>query len=308
MTLLTEEIRALLGARKVYTAPEELGAAAGRYFALAIGDDNPIYSDGEFARAQGLPGVTAPLTLICETNQYAGLPIDSDGYAGHSWNISIPDTRRVRGGNTYRFERRIRPDDVITATWEIADISEKTTRSGADMLVITSRATLHQPGRRAARRQRGAGHLREPEGRRHDLGGHGPGSLRAADHARRHGGLRRSDLGLLRPALRPGVRSAREGAGPRRGRPGLRRAVRRAAAGRARPAVLRARAVDELPQPDVRRRDRPRRRHCRRGRRGALRRRADRDHPRLASRRRARPAASGRATVLLGTPDGPGAR
>ena len=141
MSLLTEEIRALLGARKVYTAPEALGAAAGRYFALAIGDDNPIYSDGEFARAQGLPGVTAPLTLVCETNQYAGLPIDSDGYAGHSWNISIPDTRRVRGGNSYRFERRIRPDDVITATWEIADISEKTTRSGADMLVITSRAT-----------------------------------------------------------------------------------------------------------------------------------------------------------------------
>jgi acyl dehydratase len=141
MTLLTDEIRGLLGARKVYTAPEALGAAAGRYFGLAIGDDNPIYRDDAYARAEGLPGVTAPLTLICETNQYAGLPIDADGYAGHSWEISIPDTRRVRGGNTYRFERRIRPEDVVTATWEISDIAEKTTRSGADMLVITSRAT-----------------------------------------------------------------------------------------------------------------------------------------------------------------------
>ena len=112
-----------------------------RNFAEAIGDDNPVYRDDELARSYGLAGVTAPLTLICETNQYAGLPIDADGYAGHSWGIEIPGTRRVRGGNTYTFERRIRPEDVVTATWEITGLSEKTTRTGADMLVITSRAT-----------------------------------------------------------------------------------------------------------------------------------------------------------------------
>ncbi len=71
MTLLTDEVKALEGRTKVYTAPEPFGAAAGRYFALAIGDDNPVYSDAAYARAQGLSGVTAPLTLICETNQYA---------------------------------------------------------------------------------------------------------------------------------------------------------------------------------------------------------------------------------------------
>lgn len=141
MTLLTDEIRALRGQRRVYRAPEALGAAAGRYFALAIGDDNPLYTDAAFAQEHGLVGVTAPPTLITETNQYAGLPIDADGYAGHSWSIEIPDTRRVRGGNTYTFERRIRPEDVVTATWEITDLTEKTTRSGVDMLVITSLAT-----------------------------------------------------------------------------------------------------------------------------------------------------------------------
>jgi acyl dehydratase len=141
VSLLTDEIRARLGERRVYVSPEPLGAAAGRYFALAIGDANPIYTDVDAARAEGLPGVTAPLTLITETNQYAGLPIDGDGYAGHSWGIEIPGTRRVRGGNTYTFERRIRPDDVVTATWEIVELTEKTTRTGADMLVITSRAT-----------------------------------------------------------------------------------------------------------------------------------------------------------------------
>lgn len=141
MSLVTEEVRALVGTTKVYTAPEPFGAASGRYFALAIGDDNPIYSDPEFAKAQGLQGVTAPLTLITETNQYANLPMPADGYAGHSWNLDIPGTRQVRGGNTYTFERRLRPEDIVTATWEIHDLTEKKTGKGADMLIVHSRAT-----------------------------------------------------------------------------------------------------------------------------------------------------------------------
>lgn len=140
MSLLTDEVRALVGQTRTYTAPEAFGAASGRYFGLAIGDDNPLYSDPEFARRHGLPGVTAPLTLICETNQYAGLPIANDGYAGHVWDIHIPGTRTVRGGNRYTFHRRLRPEDVVTATWSIAGAEEKTTRSGQQMLIVTSRA------------------------------------------------------------------------------------------------------------------------------------------------------------------------
>jgi acyl dehydratase len=141
VSLVTDDVRALVGTRRVYTAPEPMGGAAFRYFAMAVGDDNPLYSDAEFARAQGLSGVTAPPTLICETNQYAGLPKGPDGYAGHSWPIEIPGTRQVRGGNSYTFHRRIRAEDVVTATWEIHDVTEKTTRSGSDMLIVSSRAT-----------------------------------------------------------------------------------------------------------------------------------------------------------------------
>jgi len=141
MTLLTDEVRALEGRTAVYTAPEPFGAAAGRYFGLAVGDENPLYSDPAYAQAQGLAGVTAPLTLVCETNQYAGLPADHEGYAGHTWGLDIPGTRQVRGGNKYTFHRRIRPDDVVTATWRITSVSEKVTGSGSEMLVIGSTAT-----------------------------------------------------------------------------------------------------------------------------------------------------------------------
>lgn len=140
MSLLTDEIRALIGSTRRYTAPEPLGRAAIRYFAVAIGDDNPLYADADLARRHGLPDVMAPPTLVCETNQYAALPRDADGYAGHTWEVAVPGTRMVRGGNTYTFHRPVHPSDVLTATWRLEGAVERRAATGAAMLVLTSRA------------------------------------------------------------------------------------------------------------------------------------------------------------------------
>lgn len=141
MSLLTDDLRAMVGREVSYTAPEELGRAAIRYFATAVGDANPLYTDADFAREHGYGDVIAPPTLICETNQYAGLPADGEGYPGHSWRLELPNTRQVRGGNTYQFHQHVRPTDVVTATWLIAGMDERTTGSGADMLIVSSTAT-----------------------------------------------------------------------------------------------------------------------------------------------------------------------
>ncbi|WP_433496486.1 FAS1-like dehydratase domain-containing protein [Sphaerimonospora sp. CA-214678] len=138
MSLLTEEIRALVGREVSYTAPEELGRAAIRYYARAVGDDNPLYTDEAYARRHGYDGIIAPPTLICETNQYADLPPDADGYAGHDWHIDIPGTRKVRGGNTYTFHRPVRPGDVVTATWRVTGVTERRTSGGQEMLIVSS--------------------------------------------------------------------------------------------------------------------------------------------------------------------------
>ncbi|TYB64429.1 MaoC family dehydratase [Nonomuraea sp. PA05] len=126
----------MVGREVSYTAPEELGRAALRYFAQAVGDDNPLYTDDAYAREHGYDGVVAPPTLICETNQYTGLPRDADGSAGHSWHLDVPGARLVRGGNAYEFHQPVRPGDVITATWRVQDVQEK-----AGKLFVTSRAT-----------------------------------------------------------------------------------------------------------------------------------------------------------------------
>lgn len=140
MTTLSEHAAALAGRRAVYAAPEPFGAAAFRYYARAVHDHNPLYTDAGYAREHGYADVIAPPTLVCETNQYADLPMDPEGYAGHTWRIDIPGTRTVRGGNSYVFHRPIHPDDEVTAVWEILEATVKRRRDGTEMLVVVSRA------------------------------------------------------------------------------------------------------------------------------------------------------------------------
>lgn len=141
MTLLTDEIKAFVGREVRYTAPDALGAAAFRYFALAVGDDEPIYVDAQAARAAGYDDVVAPPTFVCETNQYLHRPPDEEGYIGHSWDLPVSGCRMVRGGHEYEFGRPVRGDDVLTVVWRIDDIVEKTSSSGRGMLLVTSTAT-----------------------------------------------------------------------------------------------------------------------------------------------------------------------
>ena len=138
--LLTDDLAALVGKEVVYEAPEEIGRAAIRYFATAIGSDNPVYRDPEFARLHGFTDVIAPPTFVCETNQFIAKPPDADGYAGHSWDIEVPGTRLVRGGNEYELVRPVGPVDRITVSWRIADLTERTAANGRSLLILLSEA------------------------------------------------------------------------------------------------------------------------------------------------------------------------
>lgn len=151
-TLLTDEVRGLLGRSVSFAAPEPLGRAAIRYFAIAIGDANPLYTDAGFAHRHGHPDVIAPPTLVCETNQYMAGERNPDGYIGFTWEVPVPGrTRLVRGGNEYRFERAVLPTDVITATFTVADISERTASSGLAMLILVNEVVYtNQDGERLA--------------------------------------------------------------------------------------------------------------------------------------------------------------
>lgn len=130
MTLLTEALRAQIGRTATYTAPDPLGRAAIRYYAVALGDPDPDYANGS----------VAPPTLICETNQHVVGEPDEDGYLGHSWGLVVPNTLAVRGGNEYTFHAPVGPDTVLTARWTLTDIVERQRGDGTPMLIVSSEA------------------------------------------------------------------------------------------------------------------------------------------------------------------------
>ncbi len=146
-TLLTDELKSWIGRQAPYTAPEEIGRASIRYFALALGDFNPLYRDEEFARKTRHGGIIAPPTFICETNQYMDAPINADGYIGHLWELpESPGTRIRRGGSEYEFFQPVRPTDRITAIWRITDIYEEQTPSGPVLHAVSEVRFTNQHG------------------------------------------------------------------------------------------------------------------------------------------------------------------
>ena len=128
MTLLNDDLRSHIGREVTYTAPEPLSGAAFRYFAIAVGDDNPRW------RAS-----TAPPTFICESNQYLDSREDLIA-GGHHWDLPVTGCRVLRGGNEYEFFRPVRAGDHITVTWRIVDMHERHSSSGKAMLFVTSEA------------------------------------------------------------------------------------------------------------------------------------------------------------------------
>ena len=136
--MLTDVLQAYIGRKAQYTAPEELGRALIRYFARAVGDPNPIYTDTQAARESGYDDVIAPPTLVCETLQYLDQPRDEDGYIGEVWNLPLPDCRAIRGGNEYEFFQPVHPTDIVTGSWTLPDITEKRSSSGSPLLVVIS--------------------------------------------------------------------------------------------------------------------------------------------------------------------------
>jgi acyl dehydratase len=151
VALLTEEVRSWIGREVTYPAREELGRGAIRYFALAIGDDNPLYTDEEYARAAGYPSVIAPPTLVVETCQYAHRPPGDDGYIGHEWRLPVAGCRLIRAGNDYEFFQPVLPTDRVSVTWRLEDIAERPASRGGTQLFVTSVGTyVNQTGQRLA--------------------------------------------------------------------------------------------------------------------------------------------------------------
>ena len=149
MASLLERLKATVGQEIVLRAPDEIGRSSLRQYALAIGDFNPLYSNREFAQANGLRDVMAPPTLICDTWQYVDSDMDERGdLLGRG---PIRELEGLRAGNEYEFFKTIHPDDVITAHWTVKDVYEKTGRTGSLVFQVIETTFYNQSDELLAR-------------------------------------------------------------------------------------------------------------------------------------------------------------
>lgn len=104
-----------------------------QFFAKAIGETNPVYTDLVAARAAGYPDLPAPPTFLFAAELDAGVTERVLGELG------IPLAKLLHGEQSFTYHHSACAGDTITVRSVIADIYDK--KNGAlEFVVKTSRA------------------------------------------------------------------------------------------------------------------------------------------------------------------------
>jgi acyl dehydratase len=115
----------------------EVEKGAIRRFAEALGDDNPLYHDEEYARNTRHGGIIAPpsfpVSLRVGSNVREGLPIDN--------------RKVLHGEMEFEYFRPLRAGDVITCQARIVDYYTKEGKSGTMEFIVTEITGIDASGK-----------------------------------------------------------------------------------------------------------------------------------------------------------------
>ena len=105
-----------------------------QFFAKAIGETNPIYTDTAAAQSAGYRDLPAPPTFLFAAE------LDSGAVEGLLDQLQIPLAKLLHGEQSFTYHRPACVGDTITVRSRIDDIYDK--KNGAlEFVVKTSRAT-----------------------------------------------------------------------------------------------------------------------------------------------------------------------
>jgi acyl dehydratase len=125
----------------------EVERGAIRRFADAIDDPNPLYRDVEYARNSEYGTIIAP-TGFCGWPVKGGLMEMMGSIMGPIMNAGYPVI--LDGGVEFEPFIPIRAGDILSCHSKIANIAEKTAKSGKGMLMLTTEMNfLNQNGDKA---------------------------------------------------------------------------------------------------------------------------------------------------------------
>lgn len=109
-------------------------------FARSLGETNPLYTDEEYARTTPYGGIIAPPTFCVTFRSQANMPDLKLSYGKRGFD----------GGKECVFYAPIRPGDTITGVDRIAEVYEKTGRSGNMIFIVRESELTNQHGERVA--------------------------------------------------------------------------------------------------------------------------------------------------------------
>jgi acyl dehydratase len=138
-SVITEEMRSLVGK---WQGEPYVGGQVHlediRRFAKAVGDNNPLWSDVDYAANTRWGGVIAPPTFVDRFTPFYVLGDDNEqGYLGGPMPVPRIFRHGFSAGDEYESFKAVRPGDVITATTTVAGIFEKQSRPGIGRMLFT---------------------------------------------------------------------------------------------------------------------------------------------------------------------------
>ncbi|WP_076997519.1 MaoC family dehydratase N-terminal domain-containing protein [Variovorax sp. KK3] len=112
------------------------------FFAKAIGETDPVYTDTEAARAAGYADLPAPPTFLFAAE------LDSGATDRLLDQLQIPLAKLLHGEQSFDYHAPVCAGDTVTVQSRITDIYDK--KNGALEFVVKSSVATNQRGERVA--------------------------------------------------------------------------------------------------------------------------------------------------------------
>jgi acyl dehydratase len=113
-----------------------------QFFAKAIGETNPIYTDTEAAQKAGYADLPAPPTFLFAAE------LDSGASDQLLTDLQIPIAKLLHGEQSFSYYRAACVGDTVTVRSTITDIYDK--KNGALEFVVKTSVATNQTGERVA--------------------------------------------------------------------------------------------------------------------------------------------------------------
>jgi acyl dehydratase len=109
-------------------------------FAQSVGETNPLYTDEAYAKTTPYGSLIAPPTFGVVFRSRANMPELRLNYGKRGFD----------GGKECHFFAPVRPGDTITGVDRIAEVYEKTGRSGSMIFIVRESELTNQHGEKVA--------------------------------------------------------------------------------------------------------------------------------------------------------------